>query len=134
MRTKMLQSVFLLAVVGALAGPVAAGDYQLILGKGTEVCEACLKNLQQQPVEDAVCDRQYAAGLELSAPEWKSLDLREHTEFISGLPSLSMMATNLPGTRTSMIQKASRDFWRRQLKSIEPLWQRLMSISITMAN
>lgn len=88
MRTKMLQSVFLLAVVGALAGPVAAGDYQLILGKGTEVCEACLKNLQQQPVEDAVCDRQYAAGLELSAPEWKSLDLREHTEFYKRVAKL----------------------------------------------
>ena len=88
MRTKMIQILFLLAVVSALAGPVAAGEYQLILGKGTEVCEACLKNLQQQPVEDAVCDRQYAAGLELSAPEWKSLDLHEHTEFYKRVAKL----------------------------------------------
>lgn len=80
MRTKIVQILFFLGVVGALAEPVAAGEYQLILGQGEEVCEACLKNLQQQPAEEAICDRQYAADLGLRAPEWEPLDLREHTE------------------------------------------------------
>jgi hypothetical protein len=88
MRTKACQIVFLLAVVGALAGPVAAGDYQLILGKGIEVCEACLKNLQQQPVEAAVCDRQYATDLGFSAPEWTPLDPGEHAEFYKRIINL----------------------------------------------
>jgi hypothetical protein len=88
MRTKIVQILFLLGVVGALAGPVAAGEYQLILGQGEEVCEACLKNLQQQPAEEAVCDRQYAADLGLRAPEWKPLDLQEHTELYTRVAKL----------------------------------------------
>jgi hypothetical protein len=88
MRTKIIQILFLLAVVSALARPVAAGEYQLILGKGTEVCEACLKNLQQQPVEEAVCDRQYDPVIGLHSAKWTELDLREHAELLKRINSL----------------------------------------------
>lgn len=88
MRKTACQIVFLLAVVGALAGPVAAGDYQLILGKGTEVCEACLKNLQQQPVENAVCDRQYDPAIGLHSAQWTELILPKHAEFYKRVSNL----------------------------------------------
>lgn len=88
MRTKMVQILFLLGVVGALAGPVMAGEYQLVLGEGTEVCEACLKNLQQQPVEEAVCDRQYNPAIGLHSAQWADLDLRNHAEFLKRIYNL----------------------------------------------
>ena len=57
--------------------------YEIIKGKGVEVCEVCLENLRRQSVEEAVCDRKYAADLGLSTPEWTPLDLREHADLFN---------------------------------------------------
>lgn len=71
-----------------IADLAMAEDYELILGKGVELCEVCLKNLRRQSVEEAVCDRKYAANLGLSAPEWTPLDLREHVNFYKRVSNL----------------------------------------------
>lgn len=54
-----------------------AGDFQLTIGQGVDVCEACKRNLEQMTVHPA-CERDYSSQLGLEAPEWKPFDVGNH--------------------------------------------------------
>ena len=67
-----------------MADLATAGDYVMVIGKGVEVCEAYLKNLNSFPNHPPmVCDRpltpKFAA---FSKPSWKELDAQEHLELL----------------------------------------------------
>jgi len=66
----------------------AAGDYEIIVGKGEALCEACLENLRRQPVVEAICDRQYAKDLGLNQVEWMTLDLVKHMDLLKRMSNL----------------------------------------------
>jgi hypothetical protein len=65
----------------------SAGDYVLVLGKGFEVCEAYLKNLNSFPNHPPmVCDRPLNLKLpEFQKPEWKPLDIRKTIELLKDM-------------------------------------------------
>ena len=56
-----------------------AADYQLTLGQGIDVCEACKQNLERMTVHPA-CERDYSAQFDLEPPEWKPFDVAGHIE------------------------------------------------------
>jgi hypothetical protein len=62
----------------------SAGDYVLVLGKGFEVCEAHLKNLNAFPDHPPmVCDRPLNPKVEeLKKPEWQPLPVLEHLDLL----------------------------------------------------
>ncbi len=63
-----------------LVAPAHAGRYELIKGKGVEVCEAYGRNLNSfNPTEPMICERQIDPQLtQFERPEWKSLDIWEN--------------------------------------------------------
>jgi hypothetical protein len=76
-------------VLWLLAADVATvGAYEIIVGQGVELCEACLQNLLRQSAEEAVCDRQYASELGLSKVEWAPLNLGNHTGLLMRMDNL----------------------------------------------
>lgn len=78
-------SGFVLAMIWLLMADLAtAGDYVLAVGKGIEVCEAYLKNLNSFSKHPAmVCDRPLNPKLkDFSKPAWKELDGQEHMELL----------------------------------------------------
>lgn len=71
-----------------IANGSTAGAYEIILGKGVDLCEACLENILRQSAEEAVCDRQYASELGLRKVEWMPLNLVEHTDLLKRMYKL----------------------------------------------
>ena len=67
-----------------MADLATAGDYKLVLGKGIEVCEAFLKNLNSFPNDPPmVCERKINPKFpEFSTPTWQPLDAQEHLALI----------------------------------------------------
>src|SRR5207244_2656660 len=78
MMKKAVAYFFLLAQL--IPGTVFAGDYKMVLGKGIEVCEAYLKNLNSFPkAPPMVCERPLNPELkDFQKPEWKALDVGEN--------------------------------------------------------
>ena len=78
MMKKAVAYFFLLAQL--IPGTVFAGDYKVVLGKGIEVCEAYLKNLNSFPkAPPMVCERPLNPELkDFQKPEWKALDVGEN--------------------------------------------------------
>ena len=68
---------YLFLLVQLIPATVFAGDYKLVLGKGFEVCEAYLKNLNSFPkAPPMVCERPLNPRLkELSKPQWQPLEV-----------------------------------------------------------
>lgn len=60
-----------------IADVATAGEYEIIHGKGQELCEACRQNLEYM-LEHPACERTYDSALGLSAPEWKPFDVLKH--------------------------------------------------------
>ncbi|ODT45951.1 MAG: hypothetical protein ABS70_01990 [Nitrospira sp. SCN 59-13] len=58
---------------------VQAADYQLTLGQGIDVCEACKQNLERMTVHPA-CEREYSGQFDLEPPAWKPFDVAGHLE------------------------------------------------------
>ena len=71
-----------------MADLASAGDYEIIVGKGVELCEACLQNLLRQSAEEAVCDRRYAPELGFGQPDWNVLDLEKDVELYKRVTNL----------------------------------------------
>ena len=71
-----------------MADLASAGDYEIIVGKGVELCEACLQNLLRQSAEEAACDRRYAPDLGFGQPEWETLALQGHVELYKRMSNL----------------------------------------------
>lgn len=89
MKTIKCPSGFVLGLLWLLMPNLAAAEgYEIIQGKGEELCEMCLKNLLRQTAEEAVCDRQYAPDLGFGQPEWETLDLQEHVELYKRMSNL----------------------------------------------
>lgn len=71
-------SGFLLGLLWLLMANLAtAGGYEIVYGRGQELCEVCLKNLQEM-TEHPACERTYDAELGLAAQEWKPFDVSKH--------------------------------------------------------
>ncbi|MGH8533336.1 MAG: hypothetical protein ACREV1_11600 [Gammaproteobacteria bacterium] len=65
--------------------PAHAIDYELIVGKGVEVCEAYEKNLDSI-VADQTCARYVNPELkDFGKPRWQPLDAWQHRELIKGI-------------------------------------------------
>lgn len=75
---KRLLSCLLLSWL-SMVSSVQAADYQLTLGQGIDVCEACKQNLERMTVHPA-CEREYSLQLDLESPAWKPFDVTGHFE------------------------------------------------------
>ncbi len=85
MKHKSRRSALVLGVLWLLIADVAtAGDYVLMLGKGIEVCEAYLKNLNSFPDDPPmVCERKVNPEFpEFSKPAWQPLDALKNLNLI----------------------------------------------------
>ena len=73
-----------LALVLALAGPARTelGVFEIVEGKGVEVCEVCLQNLQRLSADDAMCRRQYNTSFGLMGPAWTKLESLKHLDLL----------------------------------------------------
>lgn len=67
-----------------IADVATAGDYVLVLGKGIEVCEAYLKNLNSFPDDPPmVCERKVNPKFsEFSKPVWQPVDASKHLDLV----------------------------------------------------
>ena len=72
-RSKMLAAASVAFAVAALTvTPVLAGGYELVKGKGVEVCEAYEKSLNSfQPKVPMVCGRSVSTQLGFDKPKWE---------------------------------------------------------------
>lgn len=75
----MLDLPYVYLCVGVLLGVLFvgvawAGEYEVVHGKGQELCEVCRQNLEQM-TEHPACERTYNLALGLNAPEWKPFDV-----------------------------------------------------------
>lgn len=79
---KPVAYLFLLAQL--IPSTVFAGDYKMILGKGIEVCEAYLKNLNSFPKEPPmVCERKLNPSMpDLKRPAWQPLEAKQNFELV----------------------------------------------------
>ena len=79
-----VQFLLVLALGVALAGVARAelGVFEMVEGKGVEVCEVCFQNIQRYPADDAMCQRQYAPALGLLAPAWTKLEPLKHLDLL----------------------------------------------------
>lgn len=81
--------IVFVAVGTALTDVVYAGRYELIKGKGVEVCEAYQKNLNSfKPGIPMICERQVNPEMKgFQKPEWKELDAWENREMVRNVES-----------------------------------------------
>jgi hypothetical protein len=85
---KTIPRSFLLFIVVAVSStvfayPAHAGRYELIKGKGVEVCEAYKKNLESfsDPYPVMACERKInTAFTDFEKPNWEKVDLEQHRE------------------------------------------------------
>lgn len=85
----MRQELFIFAILLALAdialADVAyAGRYEIVKGKGVDVCEAYRKNLNSFNLhEPMICERQISPEMkDFQKPEWKELDAWENRQLV----------------------------------------------------
>ena len=64
--------------------PAHAGRYELIKGKGMEVCESYAKNLNSfKPVHPMICEREINPEMkDFQKPEWKEIDAWENRPLV----------------------------------------------------
>ena len=85
--------------------PAHAGRYELVTGKGVEVCEAYLKNLNAfDRTEPLVCEREiHPSAKDFKIVEWKKLDAWENRELVK---NIELFLNNHPrGKPNGNIQK-----------------------------
>jgi hypothetical protein len=94
-----------------MADLATAGDYVMMIGKGVEVCEAYLKNLNSFPEHPPmVCERPLNPKLsELRKPEWKMLDV------VQNLDLLRKVEQTLRGL-TDAQWEAQQEQWAEKVK------------------
>lgn len=62
-----------------LVGIATAGEYEIVHGKGQELCEVCQQNLLRM-TEHPACERTYDTEIGLAGPEWKPFDVAHHLD------------------------------------------------------
>jgi hypothetical protein len=84
-------TLFIFSIVLALTANASfAGRYELIKGKGVEVCEAYAKNLNSfSPAEPLLCDRSVNPEFkDLQKLEWERLDFDQNLDLIVTIDKL----------------------------------------------
>jgi len=78
--------VSIVAFIFLLPAYVLAGEYVLVKGEGTEVCEAYQKNLNSFDLHNEyvmACERKLSPQFtDFKKPEWRKMDLRENIELL----------------------------------------------------
>jgi len=78
--------VSIVAFIFLLPAYVLAGEYVLVKGEGTEVCEAYKKNLNSFDLHNEyvmACERKLSPQFtDFKKPEWRKMDLRENIELL----------------------------------------------------
>ena len=82
-----IKLIILLFVFLKPACAVNAVVYEIVKGKGVDVCEAYKKNLESfGEKEPMICERKINPEMkEFSKPKWKKVNLEEHKEFLRRL-------------------------------------------------
>lgn len=78
----MVKKMVLVLVLLLLPAVSFADELVLVKGKGVEVCEAHLKNLQSLTLNEMVCqrDESYPEANGITRPKWERLELKENKE------------------------------------------------------
>ena len=97
----------------------SAGEYQLVLGEGVEVCEACKRNLEQMTVHPA-CERDYSEQLGLGTPEWKPFDVLGHIGAMERVLTYLATGSEFAEDRYTMGEDQFEDTVRRISTKEEP--------------
>ena len=105
-----------------IADLATAGDYVLLVGKGFEVCEAYLKNLNSFPKHPPmVCDRPLNPKLtEFSKPQWQPVDI------LQNLDLLRLVEQTLRGLTDEQFE-AKKEEWLAQTR--EAVERHLLTLS-----
>ena len=98
---------------------VSAGEYQLVVGEGVEVCEACKRNLEQMTVHPA-CERDYSGQLGLGTPEWKPFDVLGHIGAMERVLTYLATGNEFAEDRYTMGEDQFEDTIRRISTKEEP--------------
>jgi hypothetical protein len=108
-----------LAVWMLMVPLVNAGEYQLVIGEGVEVCEACKRNLERMTVHPA-CERDYSSQLGLGTPEWKPFDVAGHIGAMEQVLTYLATGSEFPEDRYSTGEEQFADTIRRIGTKEEP--------------
>jgi hypothetical protein len=111
--------MFLLLLWAIMSQAVSAGEYQLVIGEGVEVCDACKRNLERMTVHPA-CERDYSGQLGLSTPEWKPFDVRAHMGAMERVLTYLATGNEFPDDRYIMRDDQAEDAIRRISTKEEP--------------
>ena len=124
--TKSLSFFVVLWVWTAMTQWGQAGEYQLIIGEGLDVCETCTRNLERMTVHPA-CERDYSGQLGLGTPEWKPFDVRAHIGAMERVLTYLATGKEFSDDRFSMGEDQIEDTIRRISTKEEPwaYWARI---------
>jgi hypothetical protein len=114
---KKLFSLFLCWM--AMCHVASAGEYQLVIGEGLEVCEACKRNLERMTVHPA-CERDYSGQLGLSTPDWKPFDVGAHMGAMERVLTYLSTGSEFPDDRFISRDDQGEDVIRRISSKEEP--------------
>ncbi len=117
MRRLRKGSGFVLGMFWLLMADLAtAGDYKLVLGKGIEVCEAYLKNLNSFPNDPPmVCERPLNPKLiESSRPKWQPLEFWPNRHLLR--QAIRQHASNQAYTDEEFEKRDPYDKWEANMQ------------------
>ncbi len=97
----------------------SAGEYQLVIGEGVDVCETCQRNLERMTVHPA-CERDYSRELGLGAPEWKPFDVLGHISVMEQVLTYLATGKEFAEDRSIMSEEQFVDTIRRIGTKEEP--------------
>lgn len=98
---------------------VQAADYQLTLGQGLDVCEACKQNLERMTVHPA-CEREYSVQLDLEPPAWKPFDVAGHLETMEQV--LYFLASGSESAGNPILDQSQFEETARTISTKEEPW------------
>ncbi len=110
--------IFMVAAVGSVAftHPAHAGNYELIKGKGVEVCEAYGKNLDSsEPTTPMICERMINPELKaFKKPEWRNLGEEQTFSLVIEDNNLTLRSTG--SSKTEAQKEGFAEWVREQIK------------------
>lgn len=96
-----------------------AADYQLTLGQGIDVCEACKQNLERMTVHPA-CEREYSAQFDLEPAAWKPFDVAGHLEAMEQV--LYFLASGSESVGNALLDDSRFEDAIRRISTKEEPW------------
>ncbi len=98
---------------------VQAADYQLTLGQGIDVCEACKENLERMTVHPA-CEREYSAQFDLEPAAWTPFDVAGHLDAMEQV--LYFLASGSESAGNSLLDDSRFEDAIRRISTKEEPW------------